>query len=84
MSRSKDIPFVAGSIIWAKQIEKQLFTYLKRVEDVLGKGWETHIDGQRLKSHGDNFKHQLNTQALFDEWSNKVIKFFIFVALEFF
>lgn len=38
MSRKRDLPPVAGSIIWARQIERQLIAYMKRVEDVLGKG----------------------------------------------
>ena len=38
LSLGRDIPPVSGSIIWAKQIERQLETYLRRVEDVLGKG----------------------------------------------
>lgn len=37
MSLIRDLPPVAGSIIWVKQIDYQLTMYLKRVEDVLGK-----------------------------------------------
>ena len=37
LSLVRDLPPVAGSIIWAKQIDHQLTAYLKRVEDVLGK-----------------------------------------------
>jgi hypothetical protein len=36
-----------------------------RVEDVLGKGWETHVDG-------DSFRIKLNTPELFEDWSRKV------------
>jgi dynein heavy chain 1 len=42
------------------------------VEDVLGKGWESHVEGQRLKEDGDNFKQKLDTQELFEDWSRKV------------
>ena len=45
---------------------------MRRVEDVLGKGWENHVEGQRLKADGDSFRQKLNTQELFDEWSKKV------------
>jgi len=72
MSKIRDIPPVAGSIIWAKQIERQLNMYMGRVEDVLGKGWETHVDGQKLKADGDSFRIKLNTQELFEDWSRKV------------
>jgi dynein heavy chain 1 len=72
MSKIRDIPPVAGSIIWSKQIERQLNMYMGRVEAVLGKGWETHVDGQKLKADGDSFRVKLNTQELFEEWSRKV------------
>ncbi len=72
MSKMRDIPPVAGSIIWAKQIERELNMYMKRVEAVLGKGWETHVDGQKLKADADSFKLKLNTQDLFEDWSRKV------------
>ena len=39
--RQRDLPPVAGSVIWAKQIERQLSAYMRRVEDVLGKGKES-------------------------------------------
>lgn len=58
--------------IFQFQIERQLNTYLRRVEDVLGKGWESHVEGQRLKEDGDNFKQKLDTQELFEDWSRKV------------
>lgn len=54
------------------KIERQLNAYLRRVEDVLGKGWESHVEGQRLKEDGDNFKQKLDTQELFEDWSRKV------------
>ncbi|CAL4060939.1 unnamed protein product, partial [Meganyctiphanes norvegica] len=69
MSNVRDLPTISGSIIWAKQIDRQLTTYLHRVEDVLGKGWEKHIEGKKLKNDGESFRLKLNTQAIFDEWS---------------
>ncbi|CAH7689011.1 expressed protein [Phakopsora pachyrhizi] len=33
MSQLRDIPSIAGAIIWAKQIERPLLTYMKRVKD---------------------------------------------------
>ena len=72
MSRVRDLPPVSGSIIWARQIERQLNAYMKRVEDVLGKGWENHVEGKTLKGDGDSFRLKLNTQELFDDWSRKV------------
>ncbi|XP_076178666.1 dynein heavy chain, cytoplasmic isoform X5 [Ptiloglossa arizonensis] len=72
MSIVRDLPPVAGSIIWVKQIDYQLTMYLKRVEDVLGKGWESHIEGQKLKADGDRFRIKLSTKEIFNEWARKV------------
>ena len=74
MSRDRDLPPVSGSIIWARQIERQLNAYMRRVEDVLGKGWENHVEGQKLKADGDSFRSKLNTQQLFEDWSTKVCR----------
>lgn len=63
---------MSGSIIWAKQIDRQLTAYMRRVEDVLGKGWESHVEGQKLKGDGDSFRLKLNTQDIFDDWARKV------------
>ncbi|XP_018494643.2 dynein heavy chain, cytoplasmic [Galendromus occidentalis] len=72
MSRGRDLPLVSGSIIWAKQIDRQLSVYMKRVEDVLGKGWENHVEGQKLKENAESFRMKLNTQGIFDEWVRTV------------
>lgn len=72
MSHVRDLPPVSGSIIWAKQIDRQLTAYMKRVEDVLGKGWENHVEGLKLKQDGDSFRAKLNTQEIFDDWARKV------------
>jgi hypothetical protein len=39
---------------------------------LLGKGWENHIEGQKLKADGDSFRIKLNTQEIFDDWARKV------------
>ena len=72
MSGVRDLPPVAGSIIWARQIDRQLSAYMRRVEDVLGRGWENHVEGQKLKADGDSFRMKLNTQEIFDDWARKV------------
>ncbi|XP_073982188.1 dynein heavy chain, cytoplasmic isoform X4 [Rhodnius prolixus] len=72
ISSIRDLAPVSGSIIWVKQIDRQLTTYLRRVEDVLGKGWENHIEGQALKADGDSFRLKLNTQEIFDDWARNV------------
>ena len=77
ISRIRDLPPLAGSIIWARQIESQLNALMRRVEAVLGRGWENHVDGQKLKADGDSFRLKLNTQDLFEDWSRKVRSFII-------
>lgn len=72
MSEMRDIPPVSGAIIWARQIERQLKTYMRRVEDVLGKRWELDSEGRKLKEDYDLFKSKLNTDALFENWQREV------------
>ncbi|GAB6020623.1 Dynein heavy chain, cytoplasmic [Chamberlinius hualienensis] len=72
ISHLRDIPPVSGSIIWAKLIDRQLSCLMGRVEDVLGKSWENHVEGQKLKADGDSFRAKLNTQEIFEDWTRKV------------
>ncbi|KAM0792972.1 hypothetical protein ACM66B_002727 [Microbotryomycetes sp. NB124-2] len=68
MSQLRDYAPVSGAIIWAKQIERQLSTYMKRVEDVLGKGWELYAEGQKLHSESQSFRRKLDTRPIYDAW----------------
>eukprot|EP01133_Synstelium_polycarpum_P001082 gene1082-1226_t len=68
MSNLRDLPPVSGAIIWARQIERQLDTYMRRVEDVLGESWESDAEGQKLKAEGDQFRSKLNTDHIFNKW----------------
>lgn len=72
MSQLRDHPPIAGAIIWAKQIERQLFTYMKRVEDVLGKGWELYAEGQKLESESQSFRRKLDTRPIYDAWLHEI------------
>ena len=40
-----DIPDFSAKVMWLKQIESQLNTNMKRIEDVLGEGWTNHLEG---------------------------------------
>jgi hypothetical protein len=68
MSQMQDLPPIAGPIIRARQIERQLQTYMKRVEDVLGKGWEPYAEGQKLQSESNAFHKKLDTYSMFQAW----------------
>ena len=41
-------------------------------DNTLGKTWERHVEGQKLKADGDSFRQKLNTQQLFEDWQAKV------------
>ncbi|CAE7372889.1 Dync1h1 [Symbiodinium pilosum] len=64
----RGLPPTAGLIIWARQLERRLALYMSRVEDVLGKGWENHVDGKNLKQEGDAFAKKMKTSHIFEEW----------------
>lgn len=64
--------YVSCGMFLLAQIDRQLHTYLQRVEAVLGKGWEVHVEGQKLKQDGEAFRQKLNTQQLFEDWKKKV------------
>ncbi|EDR09748.1 dynein heavy chain protein 2 [Laccaria bicolor S238N-H82] len=72
MAQMRDLPPIAGAIIWARQIERQLLTYMKRVEDVLGKGWELYAEGQKLQSESSAFRKKLDTRPVFDAWLHDI------------
>ncbi|KAJ6231571.1 dynein heavy chain [Anaeramoeba flamelloides] len=64
----RGLPPVSGKIIWLRQIENQLNNYMERIEDVLGKDWEQHPEGIKLKNEGKTFKLQLNCDRLVEQW----------------
>lgn len=72
MAQLHDLPPISGAIIWARQIERQLQAYMKRVEDVLGKGWEMYHEGQKLQAESNAFRKKLETKPIFDSWLNDV------------
>lgn len=73
MSEVRDLPPVSAQIIWAKQLDRQLSMYLDRVGQVLGTGWEQHVDGRSLKEDGDRFHKMLDPQTLYDEWVQEAL-----------
>ncbi len=64
MSEVRDIPPVAGAIAWARLTERQLSLYMRRVEDVLGKGWELYADGQKLQAESSSFRKKLDAKPV--------------------
>ncbi|WWC63949.1 uncharacterized protein I303_106555 [Kwoniella dejecticola CBS 10117] len=74
MSQMRDFPSVSSAIIWARQIERQLVTYMRRVEDVLGKGWESYAEGHKLQVESASFRAKLDTRPLYDAWIGDITK----------
>ena len=72
MAQLRDLPPVSGAIIWARQIERQLDNYMKKVEDVLGADWAMHAEGQRLQNESDLFRKKLDTRPIFEAWLHDV------------
>ncbi|CAG8502150.1 6068_t:CDS:10 [Scutellospora calospora] len=72
MSQLRDIPSISGFIIWARQIERQLQIYIKRVEDAFGKDWETFEEGQKLIIECNDFKKKLDTRPIFEAWQTEI------------
>lgn len=72
MSQMRDLPPIAGAIIWARQIERQLTMYMKRVEDVFGKEWELYADGQKLQTESLAFRKKLDTRPIYEAWLHDI------------
>ncbi|KAI9851336.1 MAG: hypothetical protein M1838_003977 [Thelocarpon superellum] len=72
MAQLRDLPPVAGAIIWARQIERQLDAYMKKVEDVLGANWILHAEGQKLQQESAMFRKKLDTRPVFESWLHDV------------
>ncbi|RDL39863.1 p-loop containing nucleoside triphosphate hydrolase [Venustampulla echinocandica] len=72
MAQLRDLPPVAGAIIWARQIERQLDGYMKKVADVLGHDWALHAEGQKLQSESHLFRKKLDTRPIFEAWLHDV------------
>ena len=74
MSRVKDLPPVAGAIIWLKQIESQLKQYMRQLETVLGKNWHQHVEGRKLLRIYRTFRLQLEhsiNKDQYDKWKKR-------------
>ncbi|KAK2746366.1 hypothetical protein FQN57_003248 [Myotisia sp. PD_48] len=72
MAQLRDLPPVSGAIIWARQIERQLDGYMRKVEDVLGEDWDLHADGQKLQAESNMFRKKLDTRPVFQAWLQDV------------
>ncbi|KAF2473666.1 uncharacterized protein BDR25DRAFT_256486 [Lindgomyces ingoldianus] len=74
MAQLRDFPPVSGAVIWARQIETQLENYMGKVEDILGKEWALHAEGQKLQAETSMFKKKLDTRPIFESWLQEVAR----------
>ncbi|KAF9889413.1 hypothetical protein FE257_007314 [Aspergillus nanangensis] len=72
MAQLRDLPPVSGAIVWARQIERQLTGYMRKVEDVLGEDWHMHTEGQKLQAESSLFRKKLDTRPVFESWLHDV------------
>lgn len=68
ISRLRGIPPVAGKILWAKQMERQVQTLMNRMGDVLGANWGQQLEGRQLRRSGDELLSKLDARAFFRGW----------------
>lgn len=64
--------FLHPQIVWARQIEHQVKEHLRRVEDVLGPGWEKSAEGNKLQAMGDSLVERVNPTAIYQSWLNEM------------
>lgn len=68
ISRIRGIPPIAGKILWAKQMERQVYALMKRMSDVLGPNWGQQLEGRQLRRAGDELLSKLDAKAFFRAW----------------
>jgi dynein heavy chain 1 len=68
ISRLRGIPPVAGKILWAKQMERQVHALMKRMGDVLGPNWGQQLEGRQLRRAGDELLSKLDAKTFFRTW----------------
>lgn len=68
MAQLRDIPPVAGAILWVRQIESQLDGYMSKVQAVLGEDWKLHTDGEKLQAESNMFRKKLTTRDIYEAW----------------
>lgn len=68
LSRLRGIPPVAGKILWAKQMERQVTTLMERMAAVLGPQWGQQLEGRQLRKSGDELLAKLDARAYFRSW----------------
>lgn len=68
ISRLRGIPPVAGKILWAKTMERQVTLLMERMGNVLGPNWGQQLEGRQLRKSGDELLAKLDARSFFRKW----------------
>jgi dynein heavy chain 1 len=68
ISKLRGIPPIAGKILWAKQMERQVNALMERMSNVLGPNWGQHLEGRQLRKSGDELLAKLDAKSFFRAW----------------
>eukprot|EP00934_Nitzschia_sp_Nitz4_P009291 Nitzschia sp. Nitz4//scaffold6_size259037//29898//42524//NITZ4_001045-RA/size259037-augustus-gene-0.315-mRNA-1//-1//CDS//3329556806//9281//frame0 len=68
ISKLRGIPPIAGKILWAKQMERQVNALMERMGNVLGPNWGQHLEGRQLRKSGDELLAKLDARSFFRSW----------------
>jgi len=68
MASARGIPPISGKIIWAKQIERQVTTWMSRISNVLGDDWGQQLDGRTLRRSCDELLAKLDAKSFLRSW----------------
>lgn len=68
ISKLRGIPPIAGKILWAKQMERQVNALMERMGDVLGPNWGQQLEGRQLRKSGDELLAKLDAKSFFRAW----------------
>ncbi|CAB9499374.1 heavy chain, flagellar inner arm I1 complex [Seminavis robusta] len=68
ISRLRGIPPIAGKILWAKQLERQVHLLMERMGNVLGPNWGQQLEGRQLRKSGDDLLAKLDARSFFRNW----------------
>lgn len=72
VARLRDVPPVAASIMWARQMNKRLNSLMSRLGVVLGADWKHTSEGGRIYAECTTLLERLDTTELFESWVDDV------------
>ena len=68
MASARGIPPISGKIVWVKQIERQVLTWMSRMSNVLGDDWGQQLEGRTLRRSCDELLAKLDVRSFLRSW----------------